>query len=89
MNGLIPGVLDNSRRIGAPGVAARVRGLTLDAARFKHSGAIVEDADLGSLLARARGAGGRYCLVQDHGHGAVRLYKATSPGGPFAPVPPG
>lgn len=68
MDGLILGVLDTSGRIAAPGIAARARSLTLDAARFKHSGAILEDADLGKLLARALDAGGRYCLAQAHGH---------------------
>jgi hypothetical protein len=68
MDGLILGVLDTSQRIVAPGIAARTRSWTLDAARFKHAGEIVEDADLGFLLARARGAGGRYCLVQAYGH---------------------
>jgi hypothetical protein len=49
-------------------LAAKLRDLTISWSRFKHSGPMLEGADLDELLARAAAGGARYCLVQAWGH---------------------
>lgn len=68
MNELILGLLANSGAFAAPELAARLRGMTIDASRFFYSGPIVEDSELDLLLTRAAESGYRFCLVQAHGH---------------------
>ncbi len=47
---------------------AGARDLTVSWLRWHYFGEILEDNDLGRILARARAADARYCLVQGYGH---------------------
>jgi hypothetical protein len=63
---LICGLLGSPE--GADAAADRARDLTVSWLRWGYFGEIIEDADLRRILARARTAGARYCLVQGYGH---------------------
>ncbi len=69
---LIVGVLDTRGRLGDPALEAKLRDFTLSLCRFDYDGPLVESASVDELLAAACREGGRYCLVQAHGHTMVR-----------------
>jgi hypothetical protein len=53
----------------------------VDASRFGYSGPILEDEDLGALLARAHERGYRRCLVQSYGHVLNEVWTSDGGGG--------
>jgi hypothetical protein len=68
MDGLVCGLIGSPSRAHREGSAARARDLTVFWLRWNYFGDILEDEDLGRLLARASEAGHRHCLVQGYGH---------------------
>ena len=68
MRDLICGLLGSSESAAAGTPGGRARDLTVSWLRWGYFGEIIEEAELGPILARARGAGARYCLVQGYGH---------------------
>lgn len=86
MDQMILALHDTSRHIADPRLAAKTRSLTLDWARFKSSGPIVEDADLTRLLGRATEHGRRWCFLQAHGHVLSEIWRSagTPPGDALA-----
>ncbi len=74
-------LLDTAAAIPDAALAARLRDLTISWTRFKHSGPILEGADLDALLMRAWAGGHRYCLVQAWGHILQEIWTPDSHGG--------
>ncbi|WEK00797.1 MAG: hypothetical protein P0Y59_03615 [Candidatus Sphingomonas phytovorans] len=69
MRDLICGLLGSPlETTGTKEANGRARDLTVSWLRWHYFGEIIEEADLGRLLLRAREAGARYCLVQGYGH---------------------
>jgi len=65
---LICGLLGSPESAGAGTAAGRARDLTVSWLRWHYFGEIIEGADLGTILTRARQTGCRYCLIQGYGH---------------------
>jgi len=81
MDGLVFALLDTSATTPGAALAAKLRDLTISWSRFKYSGPILEGTDLDGLLARAAGAGYRYCLVQAWGHVLQEVWTPEGRGG--------
>jgi len=65
---LICGLLGSSETAIAGSPKGRARDLTVSWLRWHYFGEIIEEKELGRILARARATGARYCLVQGYGH---------------------
>jgi hypothetical protein len=65
---LICGLLGSPEAAIAAAPKGRARDLTVSWLRWHYSGEILEDHDLGRLLAKAETTGQRYGLVQGYGH---------------------
>jgi hypothetical protein len=65
---IVCGLLGDRAGAGAGTATGRARDLSVAWLRWHYFGEIIEDSDLTRILARARAAGHRYCLVQGYGH---------------------
>jgi PAS domain-containing protein len=68
MQGIGCGLLGSPESALTQASLGRARDLTVSWLRWRYFGDILEDADLVTILRRARAAGDRYCLVQGYGH---------------------
>lgn len=79
MRDLVLALLDTSSSLDVAGLAARLRSLTIDWARFKYDGPMVEGSDLAGVLSLAADLGARVgaplCLVQAHGHVLTEVWR--------------
>lgn len=65
---LVFGLLDNSKKIGDPEVAAKFRDLTISWSRYGYHGRMIEAGSVDEIVALASQTRNRYCFIQTYGH---------------------